>query len=275
MRIDATVYAYPDSYATDVSFTGKYPTFLVVRRNHGSGFAEDYREVTLGTSLQHPENFYGLVDTYGRGNWCRNLPMANMWSALATKTGSNYSGDSSHAGKVEFRNHEVHKTIYDPCPAGYSVPCYGASAFNPTDGIDVYTSTYSTSKNTWSNRSLAELQSLMNIAGGIDHTQMRGFFFYSVENGNATASGTNTSAKLYYPAQADRSYTTGSFQDAFNGDGKGRGLYWTALNQSDYQSCGFDFYHTWSGSSHSFTVRNYNHFPTADGCFVRPMQNAN
>lgn len=272
IRIGETVVSYPDSYASDVTITGKYPAFLVERYSN-SGVSEPYKERTLGATLQHPEVFYGLNSTEGYGNWCRILPMANLWSAYATISSSSYG--STDADKVAYRNHEVHKTIYDPCPAGYSVPCYGASAFRPDDGIGFYSSTYSTSRNTWSNYSLADLQSLMNIAGGIDHTQMRGFFFYSVENGEATAAGTNSSTKLYYPAQSYRSYTVGTFNSNSASDGVGRGLYWSALNQGSYQSCGFDFRHTWTGSTHSFTVRNYNHFPTADGCFVRPMQNDN
>ncbi len=270
MRIGESVYAYPESYPSEVTITGKYPDFLV-ERYYNSGVADSYRERTLGATLQHPEVFYGLMDAYGNGNWCRILPMANLWSVDATISSSSYG--STNADKVAYRNHEVHKTIYDPCPAGYSVPCYGASAFRPDDGISNYTSTYNPGTNKWSNLSLSDLQKNMNVAGGIDHTQMRGFFFYSVENDEATASGTNTSTKLYYPAQNYRSYTVGQFSP--NGDGVGRGLYWTALNQGTYQSCGFDFYHTWSGNSHTFTTRNYNHFPTADGCFIRPMQNAN
>ena len=88
---------------------------------------------------------------------------------------------------------------------------------------------------------------------------------------------------IFYPAQGYRSYYSGTAIDltdrehpSWNG---ARGCYWSALGFDSSQGFAFDFANYWdtgtSTSNHYFNVNNWNHFPLADGCLIRPMQNDN
>lgn len=76
--------------------------------------------VSIGTTIQNPSNYYGAGTTY---DWC-NTVCHNLWSSNKTS--------------LTYPDAEVNKTIYDPSPVGFHVPA--PAAFH---GFTT-TSTYST-----------------------------------------------------------------------------------------------------------------------------------
>ena len=87
---------------------------------------------------------------------------------------------------------------------------------------------------------------------------------------------------IYYPTVGFRAYGAGNIRahDVSLPQGYGlgkRGYFWSAMEQSYSQGCGFDFEHYWksNGNDHYFNVKNWSYFPMADGCSIRPMQNDN
>jgi len=64
--------------------------------------------ITTGKSIQHPKDFYLHTDLY-KGNWVKKKFYYNYWNSGCNK---------------EQVDEKVIKTIYDPCPPGYTIPGY-------------------------------------------------------------------------------------------------------------------------------------------------------
>ena len=280
---------------------GKYPTFLASQ--------DPGTNISFGSGIQHPELFYARTSSLNP--WTTvDLPAANAWSAK-TKYLSDYmsnynTGTSTTAALDDFRrNHVVVKTIYDPCPAGYSVSTFGAYSFRTDDRIAGNTPTYTISTGSWSGvdemynssstnnpyhvRNIDDMANIMGIKEGITHGYFHGFGFYTntkwdLSRVDVTPYPIQVSEPIiFYPAQGYRSYYSGTAIDltdrehpSWNG---ARGCYWSALGYDTSQGFAFDFANYWdtgtSTSNHYFNVNNWNHFPLADGCLIRPMQNDN
>ena len=247
-------------HTTNFTAGGKYPNWTNI----------DGPDTSLGEVIQNPQLFYATKSN-SETHWSSYIP-ANLWNASAIRTSQEHSSIGSSQTWVDsFRNITVVKTIYDPCPVGYTVPNYGATAFQKYDGFDSVSSTYSSSENTWTNKTLSEIQSTLDVAGGIDPTIFKGFYFYSVY-------GNENSPRIFFPAHGYRSYSAWHNDNYFSEET--RGCYWTAMKVHGSSGCAFDFEHIIPDSidgdgTHTFYVKNYNHFPLPDGCFIRPMQNDN
>ena len=76
---------------------------------------------TIPESIKRPTSYFTQVDaTYS--NWNNLTVYNNFWDAAC----NNYDGNTSSASSLV-------KTIYDPCPAGYIVPCKGYNTIARTD----------------------------------------------------------------------------------------------------------------------------------------------
>ena len=65
---------------------------------------------SVGQSIQNPNTFFANYCGNYYGNWVKKKFFYNYWNARC------YS---------EYVEEPVDKTIYDPCPPGYTVPGYG------------------------------------------------------------------------------------------------------------------------------------------------------
>lgn len=280
---------------------GKYSTFLASQ--------DPGTNISFGSGIQHPELFYARTSSLNP--WTTvDLPAANAWSAktkyLSDYMNSSNTGTSTTAALDDFRrNHVVVKTIYDPCPAGYSVSTFGAYSFRTDDRIAGNTVKYTISTSSWGKpgemynsssgsnpyyvQNIDDMANIMGIKEGITHGYFHGFGFYTntewdLSPVNVTPYPIQVSEPIiFYPAQGYRSYYSGTAIDltdrehpSWNG---ARGCYWSALGFDSSQGFAFDFANYWdtgtSTSNHYFNVNNWNHFPLADGCLIRPMQNDN
>ena len=65
---------------------------------------------SIGQSIQNPNTFFANYCGYYYGNWVEKAFFYNYWNSRCYK---------------ECVEEPVDKTIYDPCPPGYTVPGYG------------------------------------------------------------------------------------------------------------------------------------------------------
>ena len=94
------------------------------------------RDGNVSYGIQNPYIMYGRGDLYG---WVSS-EQRNLWDMTETATLSHsYQSNSPNAGKDK----KVIKTIYDPCPPGFSVPNYTAFTIFTKTGGNVGTSDYS------------------------------------------------------------------------------------------------------------------------------------
>ncbi len=129
---------------------------------------------TFGNSIANPN----IIFWNNYLNWCPSR-YVNLWSAANNAT--------------DFLDNVNTKSVYDPSPAGFAVPPFGAySGFNPTG--NPYDPAY------W------------NILGGFDN----GYYFYSRLNKGGTP--------IFYPATGFIYLQVIGSMDRY---GTGRGLYWT------------------------------------------------
>ena len=115
------------------------------RNKEFSNTANGASGVTLGTAIKNPDQFYS--NTNATIAWFKDAPAANLWCADINSTFDPSTG-SAQSNDVA-RNHPVVKTIYDPCPAGYSVPTYGAFSFRTDDRTEGRIATYNISTGEW------------------------------------------------------------------------------------------------------------------------------
>ena len=106
---------HPAVYEGISDWSGRYPVLGFFRGSHYI--------VSLEEMIQHPQCFVSSNNQDNSEYWftdsVRWVPRALMWSAYAAGPGPKFD--------------MVTKTIYDPCPAGYSMPPSGAfSGFTPT-----------------------------------------------------------------------------------------------------------------------------------------------
>ena len=86
--------------------------------------------------IQNPYVMYGRGELYG---WVAS-EQRNLWDMTETATNAHsYRSNEPNAGKDK----KVVKTIYDPCPPGFSVPHYMAFTIFTKTGANVGTSDYS------------------------------------------------------------------------------------------------------------------------------------
>ena len=86
--------------------------------------------------IQNPHTMYGRGELNG---WVASL-QRNLWDMTETATNAHsYQSGAPNAG----RDKKVVKTVYDPCPPGFSVPNYTAFTIFTKTGGNVSTSNYS------------------------------------------------------------------------------------------------------------------------------------
>ncbi len=158
--------------ATYNSYTGKNIGWGTL------GEDTDLKTYTIGESIQNPGKFLGsLYDN--RWNWC-NTDYYNLWSA--------------NTSKVKDPTDQVVKTVYDPCPVGFSIP--------PLNVFSGFTKTGTYTDNT----SNINVQSKYNS----------GYFFYC-NNG--------TGELIFFPALSCRISNSGKLVKTYIG----QGYYWEAV----------------------------------------------
>ena len=138
---------------------------------------------TIGTDIQNPTIHYYNSSTRGACNTQYN----NLWSAKNTKTNVAYN----------VADETVIKTVYDPCPAGFTVA--------PTNA---YTGFSTTGQNT-------STSGEFNVNGAF----AKGWNFYCGKN--------KTGATIFFPAAGYRNYSSGAL-----GRVPTRGCYWAAVPNS-------------------------------------------
>ena len=139
------------------------------RNKEFSNTANAASGVTLGTAIKNPDQFYS--NTNATIAWFKDAPAANLWCADINSTFDPSTGSAK--SNDEARNHPVVKTIYDPCPAGYSVPTYGAFSFRTDDRTEGHLPTYSNSTGVWTAPSNVICDSYSN-----KYAQQAGFYGY-------------------------------------------------------------------------------------------------
>ena len=286
------------------------------RNKEFSNTANGASGVTLGTAIKNPDQFYS--NTNATIAWFKDAPAANLWCADINKTFDPSTGSAQ--SNDEARNHPVVKTIYDPCPAGYSVPTYGAFSFRTDDRTEGHLPTYSNSTGVWTapssvicdsyknkyaqqagfygygNWNMETYATVLGIKDGYAPDSFYGFRFYAntqVEYAKPNSNWSYTvpsaitvsSPYIFLPALGYRTYHSGILQyrdtslpySAPAGSDGRRGYYWAALENDNSQGLSFDIEHYWTENkqSHYINVKNWSHFPLADGCSIRPMQNDN
>ncbi|MBR1699485.1 MAG: hypothetical protein IJ714_06865 [Bacteroidales bacterium] len=89
---------------------------------------------TIGTTIQHPATLYYGSSSYAPSGTSR---YDNLWSTAVDYTTSTFlkfdtDGTQQGTKKGGRKDSPVVKTIYDPCPPGYSMPnLFAFTAFNP------------------------------------------------------------------------------------------------------------------------------------------------
>ena len=139
---------------------------------------------TIGTDIQNPTVHYYNSSTYGPCNTQYN----NLWSAKNTKTNVAYN----------VADEAVVKTVYDPCPAGFTVA--------PTNA---YTGFTSTGQNSSTNTEWNVVSTTFN----------KGYTFYCGKN--------KTGGTIFFPAAGRRNSSSGAL-----GSLAAYGYYWAAVPYS-------------------------------------------
>ena len=182
-------------------------------------------------ALQNPEKF---ITAAGGGDWLLNSnetggkEKRGLWSA----------GNETEYSRTDYTDTKVIKTIYDPCPAGYTVPRFNAfTGF--TIGKQVNADTYGNRYGPASTK-------------GWD----RGHTFYTNWRSSNTVTGTG---EIYFPALGSRAYASGSLAYGFS-----LGLCWSAVPFN----AGYSRYLNFHSSSVYPQYLGYR----ADGLAVRPQR---
>lgn len=174
------------------------------------------QRVSLGTAIRTPGVFYDYS-----GSWFKQYGY-NLWSAENTETTINYN--------------DVVKTIYDPCPAGYSMPPSGIFTGATVSGSGVIGGVSS---------------QRVNILGSFS----KGWYFWS-DNTKSEA--------LYYPACGRLKYYPGTLEYV-----QKRGHYWTACPSNND---GKSYYFFFSTDQVLPSSPDGNH---SSGFVVRPIRQNN
>lgn len=214
----------------------------------------------LYDTIKNPGTFYG--EAAPNTVWSVYWAMRNMWNCNmeATPSGTyDAATDDTHT-TAEKKDWVIGKTIYDPSPAGYSIPAPGALAFRTGDAINRIDK---------ENPTLEDLAN-QNIAAMYTKTegstlQFIGYSFFTDENKTST---------IFFPTSGYRSYSSGVMVDV----GKA-GYFWSAIRSNNVSGMDFTIYYNWNGSAGSVTYKNaygamlWHNMPQCDGFCIRPMQN--
>lgn len=142
----------------------------------------------ISTLIQNPGIFYKVTDSpYDVYNKTYN----NLWSM------NNSSGG--------FKDEEVVKTIYDPCPVGFKMP--------PSNAFTGFTTT-----------------------GDVPHTAPDWRRSGTWDKGWHFKSGDETANTVYFPAAGYRLYDAGTWVEQ-----NARGRYWSAIPKDRSEGCGLKF----------------------------------
>ncbi|MBR3303648.1 MAG: fimbrillin family protein [Bacteroidales bacterium] len=186
---------------------------------------------TMQYALQNPERF---ITAAGGGDWLLNSnetggkEKRGLWSA----------GNTTEYSRTDYTDTKVIKTIYDPCPAGYTVPRFNAfTGF--TIGKQVNADTYGNRYGPASTK-------------GWD----RGHTFYTNWRSSNTVTGTG---EIYFPALGYRANASGSLTGGFSS-----GYCWSAVPFSANRSRDLSF-----NSSNVYPQRASHR---ASGFAVRPQR---
>ncbi|MBR3303045.1 MAG: fimbrillin family protein [Bacteroidales bacterium] len=132
----------------------------------------------IGSVLQNPHYFYSNT----MGSWLNSGLLTNMWSA----------GNTTLYPLSKFTDDKVVKTIYDPCPVGYTGPRQNAFSAFGIGRLDV--------ANT---NARGEIRANTNAS-----RWDRGYYFYTNWRSSASVPG---SGEIYFPAAGNRAYNTGTY----------------------------------------------------------------
>ena len=83
-------------------------------------------DVSLG--IQDPVTIYRYSDD---GAWWGSKTLRNLWNMIEDNSVAQPADDETF---VKARDRKVYKTVYDPCPPGFSVPGYSAFSLFTDDG---------------------------------------------------------------------------------------------------------------------------------------------
>ena len=151
---------------------------------------------SMNYALQNPDKF---ITAAGGGDWLLNSnetggkEKRGLWSA----------GNTKEYSRTDYTDTKVIKTIYDPCPADYTVPRFNAfTGF--TIGKQVNADTYGNRYGPASTK-------------GFD----RGHTFFTNWRSSNTVTGTG---EIYFPAIGVRAHASGSLTNGFS-----NGRYWSAV----------------------------------------------
>lgn len=154
---------------------------------NGAGYTWDFENstaVTMGTSIQNPNKFYR-----GSNDWCSTGGL-ERWDVGNTESGS-----------ATFDNTTISKSIYDPCPPGFSMP--------PSNAFRRITK----------NGGSANVASDINVASFDTGDDDLGWWIYSEDDGKGPT--------VFFPHSG---YYQGNNSGTLRDIGI-RGLYYTALPQ--------------------------------------------
>ena len=172
--------------------------------------------MSIKNGIQNPGSFY----TWG-GSWTNTPPAGysyyNLWSADNTVVG--------------FNDNSVVKTVYDPCPVGFTLPASNAFTGFTTTGDKALT------------------YSEFNINGGWNYG-------YNFNNKPSSPDGT-----VWFPASGYRYYVDGLLLNVGSG-----GCYWSAIPWTTTGTICFLFFDLWwdSPTAHNYRSNGYAVRPVAE-----------
>ena len=172
--------------------------------------------MSIKNGIQNPGSFY----TWG-GSWTNTPPAGysyyNLWSADNTVVG--------------FNDNSVVKTVYDPCPVGFTLPASNAFTGFTTTGDKALT------------------YSEFNINGGWNSG-------YNFNNKISSPDGT-----VWFPASGFRYYVDGLLLNVGSG-----GCYWSAIPWTTTGTICFLFFDLWwdSPTAHNYRSNGYSVRPVAE-----------